>query len=76
MASLSLDWVPNESLFYLGSIENARFKKMVVPGDQLFLKVEVQVHRSNIWKFKGTALVGGDIVCTAEMTCAKGKVNS
>lgn len=73
LATFCSDWVPEESLFYLGSIENARFKKVVVPGDQLFLKIELQAHRSNIWKFKGTALVDGEVACTAEMTCAKGK---
>jgi len=76
LATFCSDWDPKESLFYLGSIENARFKKIVVPGDQLFLKVEVQAHRSNIWKFKGTALVRDEVVCTAEMTSAKGKVKS
>jgi len=75
LASCSAASDKEASLFYLGSIENARFKKMVVPGDQLILKVEVQRQRSNVWKFKGTASVAGEIVCTAEMTSAEGKVN-
>jgi 3-hydroxyacyl-[acyl-carrier-protein] dehydratase len=64
------------SLFYLGSIENARFKKIVTPGDQLLLKVEVLKRRAKVWKFIGTASVDNEIVCTAEMTCAEGAVNS
>jgi len=76
LASLSSEWQADESLFYLGSIDNARFKKMVVPGDQLLLNVEIQKHRAQVWKFKGTALVGGEIACVAEMTSAEGKVNS
>lgn len=75
LASHTADWVPKGSLFYLGSIENARFKKIVVPGDQLFLSVEVLKRRANVWKFKGTALVENEIACTAEMTCAEGSVS-
>ncbi len=74
LASCS-EWYAKDSLFYLASIENARFKKVVIPGDQLKLKVELQRHRATVWKFKGTAMVEGEIVCTAEMTSAEGKVN-
>jgi 3-hydroxyacyl-[acyl-carrier-protein] dehydratase len=63
-------------LFYLGSIENARFKKVVVPGDQLRLEISVQRRRARVWKFGGVALVDGDVVCTAEMACAEGQVDS
>jgi 3-hydroxyacyl-[acyl-carrier-protein] dehydratase len=76
LASRSTDWKQNESLFYLGAIENARFKKVVVPGDQLTLKIQLLKRRAQIWKFTGTALVKGEIVCTAEMTSAEGKVES
>lgn len=75
LASHTADWDPNGSLFYLGSIENARFKKIVVPGDQLYLSVEILKRRANVWKFKGTALVDNEIACTAEMTCAEGSVS-
>lgn len=75
LASHSADWDPKGSLFYFGSIENARFKKIVVPGDQLYLKIEVLKRRVNVWKFKGTALVDNEIACTAEMACAEGSVN-
>jgi 3-hydroxyacyl-[acyl-carrier-protein] dehydratase len=72
LASHSADWKPDGSLFYLGSIENARFRKMVVPGDQLHLNVEILKRRAQIWKFKGVATVEGEVVCTAEMTSAQG----
>lgn len=67
---------PQESLFYLGSMDNVRFKKVVIPGDQLKLNIEIQKRRARVWKFSGTALVDDDVVCTAEMTCAEGKVES
>lgn len=76
LASYSSDWVPDESLFYLGSIDNTRFKKIVVPGDQLHLDVEILKRRSRVWKFRGVASVGNEIVCTTEMTSAEGKVES
>jgi 3-hydroxyacyl-[acyl-carrier-protein] dehydratase len=76
LACKSIDWESDASLFYLGSIENARFKKVVIPGDQLHLKVELQKRRGNVWKFKGVATVNGEIVCTADMTSAEGKIDS
>lgn len=75
LASYSGAWNPTTSLLYLGSIENARFKKVVVPGDQLYLNVEILKRRTRVWKFKGVATVAGEVVCTAEMTSAEGNVN-
>jgi 3-hydroxyacyl-[acyl-carrier-protein] dehydratase len=54
------------SLVYFMSVENARFRKMVVPGDQLRVHVERIHKRGNVWKFKGEAKVNG-VVC-AEAT--------
>ncbi len=73
LASYSTGLQPQDTLFYLGSIENARFKRVVIPGDQLHLKVEVQRRRAQVWKFKGTATVAGEVACIAEMTSAEGK---
>lgn len=56
----------NKDLFFLAGIDEARFKRKVVPGDQLELFVEVLRRRELVWKFKGTALVDGEIACTAE----------
>jgi 3-hydroxyacyl-[acyl-carrier-protein] dehydratase len=53
-------------LVYFMSVENARFRKMVVPGDQLRVHVERIHKRGNVWKFKGEAKVNG-VVC-AEAT--------
>lgn len=75
LASHTAESDSNGSLFYLGAIENARFKKIVVPGDQLYLSVEILKRKANVWKFKGTALVDNEVACTAEMTCAEGSVN-
>jgi 3-hydroxyacyl-[acyl-carrier-protein] dehydratase len=53
-------------LVYFMSVESARFRKMVVPGDQLRVHVERIHKRGNVWKFKGEAKVNG-VVC-AEAT--------
>jgi 3-hydroxyacyl-[acyl-carrier-protein] dehydratase len=47
-----------------GGIEKARFKRPVVPGDQLILDVVVEAHRQYLWHFGGTASVAGDVVAT------------
>lgn len=75
LASYSGAWNSATSLLYLGNIENARFKKVVIPGDQLYLNVEILKRRTRVWKFKGVATVAGEVVCTAEMTSAEGNVN-
>lgn len=55
-----------EDIFYLAGIDNTRFKRKVVPGDQLLLRVEVLKRRENLWKFKGEATVNGELACYAE----------
>jgi len=55
-----------QDLFYLAGIDNTRFKRKVVPGDQLLLRVEVIRRRENLWKFKGEATVQGELACSAE----------
>lgn len=75
LAYRSTDWDPKTSLFYLGAIDKVKFKKIVSPGDQLMLKINVTHRRTNVWKFKGEALVDGKVVCSMEMTSTEGKVS-
>ena len=74
LAYKSTEWSPDSSLFYLGSISEARFKKIVVPGDQLQLRIKVLRRRRTVWKFHCEALVDGESVCETEMTCMEGAV--
>jgi 3-hydroxyacyl-[acyl-carrier-protein] dehydratase len=60
----------DDSLYFFAGIDNARFKKPVVPGDQLILNAEVERYKSGIWKFKAFAQVGDDVVCSADLLCA------
>ena len=59
------------NLFYLTGINNARFKRMVVPGDQLTLIVEVLKNRGELWKFSGVAKVGDEIACSVEIVIVR-----
>lgn len=54
-----------EDLFYLAGIDEVRFKRLVVPGDQLKLEIEILKSRLTLWKFKGTATVDGEVACSA-----------
>ncbi len=57
-------------LYYFAGIDNARFKKPVEPGDQIILQATLVKQKRNIWKFKGTATVDGEIVASADLMCA------
>jgi 3-hydroxyacyl-[acyl-carrier-protein] dehydratase len=62
----SLEILPGSELYFLAGINNVRFKRLVIPGDQLRLHVELVKHRLDLWKFTGTATVDNEIACTAE----------
>lgn len=49
------------NVVYFMTIDNARFRKPVVPGDSLYIHVEKLQGRRNVWKFKGEAKVN-DVV--------------
>lgn len=53
---------------YFMSIEKAKFRKPVVPGDQLRLEITTLQHRGNVWKFSGNATVNEKLVSEAEFT--------
>lgn len=55
---------------YFVSIEKARFRKTVVPGDQLRLEIQVLKMKSKICVVKGVAKVDGEEVCDAEFMFA------
>jgi len=60
---------------FFAGIDNCRFKKQVVPGDQLRLEVEITRMRGTIAKAKAVATVDGEIACEAEITLALGPVS-
>lgn len=56
------------SVVYFMSVEQARFRKPVFPGDRLVLNVVKLRNRGKVWKFEGTALVGDTVVAEAIFT--------
>ena len=63
------------SLYYFVGIDNARFKKPVVPGDSLHLDVSLNRRVRSIWKFGARALVEDAVVAEAQLMCTVRKVN-
>ncbi|ARC83369.1 3-hydroxyacyl-ACP dehydratase FabZ [Clostridium argentinense] len=57
---------------YFGGIKNARFRRKVVPGDTLKLKVEIIKMRGPMGIGKAIATVNGEVACEAELTFAVG----
>jgi 3-hydroxyacyl-[acyl-carrier-protein] dehydratase len=53
---------------YFMSIDNVKFRRPVVPGDQVKLEIKALKQRGNVWKFSGTASVDGKLVSEAEFT--------
>lgn len=69
----SLGETSDESgLYFLAGVDNARFKRVVEPGDQLMLEVEVIKVRKTLWKFQGRAMVGDQLACEATFINIKG----
>lgn len=62
---------PRDDLLYmLVGVDDVRFKRQVIPGDQLTLKVKLERRSRIIWKFTCEASVDGELVTTANMLCA------
>ena len=52
-------------LVYFMSVDNARFRRPIFPGDRLDVYVAKQRHRGNVWKFEGRARVGDNLMAEA-----------
>jgi 3-hydroxyacyl-[acyl-carrier-protein] dehydratase len=59
--------IEGSSMYFMG-IENAKFRRPVVPGDQLLFEIKALKQRNTVWKFAGTATVDGKIAAEAEFT--------
>jgi 3-hydroxyacyl-[acyl-carrier-protein] dehydratase len=56
-------------LLYFAGIDEARFKRPVVPGDQLRFEVVLEKQKRDLWKFAALAKVGEELACSATMMC-------
>jgi len=55
------------SLVYFIGIDEARFRRPIVPGDQLRIEVDVLRHKGRVWKMKGQVLVEGELAAEATL---------
>ncbi len=65
---------PNEVTVFFGSIENAKFRKPVVPGDQIIFEIEGLSLRKSSGKIKGIAKVDGEVAVEATLLAVTRKV--
>jgi 3-hydroxyacyl-[acyl-carrier-protein] dehydratase len=56
-------------ILYFAGIDNCRFKRPVVPGDQLMLHSTLEKQKRDLWKFSTRAMVGGELATEADMMC-------
>lgn len=76
LAIMSSDESVRSKVTYFAGIDNARFRKPVMPGDQLSLEIEATGCKRGIWIFTARALVDGKLVTEAELKAAFADKNS
>ena len=59
-----------DSVYYLCGVDNTRFKKPVMAGDQLIREVDLIRHSRGIWKYNARAKVDGQVVTECDLLCA------
>ncbi|MDR1267700.1 MAG: 3-hydroxyacyl-ACP dehydratase FabZ [Holosporales bacterium] len=64
----TLNLIDSGKLVYFMSIEEARFRKPILPGNTLFLSVQKERNRGPVWRFKGHAHVEGQLMAEAVFT--------
>jgi 3-hydroxyacyl-[acyl-carrier-protein] dehydratase len=67
LAYVSQPFDPATSVMYFLGINNAKFRRQVVPGDRMDLYVEITHHDSNVWNFSAEATVDGTVCTEAEL---------
>jgi len=69
LLAMESEEVAGKAIYYLVGVDKARFKRPVVPGDQVQLEVNVLKTRRGIWTFSGKATVDGALCASAEIMC-------
>lgn len=72
LMSKTLDADVSKHVIFFMSVDNARFRRPVRPGEVLEMPVEVVLARRNIFKFKGRAEVNGELAAECEFAAMKG----
>lgn len=66
----SFDGPLEDKVFLFTGIDKVKFRRPVVPGDKLVLKVYYERHKLNIWKMRGVAEVDGQVTASGEFSAA------
>jgi len=69
LLAMESEEVAGAAIYYLVGVDKARFKRPVVPGDQIRLEVSVLKQRRGIWTFSAKATVDGAVCASAEIMC-------
>jgi len=67
---------PEDVLYYLVGVHNAKFRRSVEPGDQLVMTVRIERMIRGIWCFGAKAEVDGAVAVSAEIRCAAKEVGA
>ena len=68
LGEVSMDMSSEDGvLYYLAGVDDARFRRIVRPGDQLLIHVDYVTVKRNIWKFSASARVGDKVVASANL---------
>ena len=74
-ATVGIEKLDDDAVFYFAGIDGARFKRPVEPGDQLIMDIFTDRTKAGIYKFRAEARVGGDLACEANLMCTMRKVS-
>ena len=65
-----------EFLYFFAGIDNAKFKQIVIPGDQLRLEVKLIGQKRDFWRLHGEVFVGEKLACSADLMSAAKEIKS
>lgn len=71
-----LSGVAAGSTLFLAGLDGFRFRRPIVPGDQVRLEVTIVRHRPPVWKVRGIALVDGAVAAEGEITAVEGALEA
>jgi 3-hydroxyacyl-[acyl-carrier-protein] dehydratase len=66
--------IDDKTVYYFAGIDNARFKRPVVPGDQLILKSTLLREKADVFKYDVSAWVGDELAVQAGLICTKRRI--
>lgn len=68
LVGLSRQLADTDTLVYFMGLDACRFRRMVVPGDELRMELTVKRPGGKVWRLEGRALVDGELACEATLT--------